>query len=326
VRSVGATRRVHTGRRGGSCTILHVPGASPREWVRAWRPLVPGISEVFHARFVEHRYPPHAHSDWTLFVVDDGAIRYDLDRRERGVGVRRVTLLPPNVVHDGRAASEHGFRKRVLYVSPDVLPETLAGRAVARPDVLDPSVLRATRRLHDLLAAPDDALEAEQVMAFVGEGVRAHLGDADEYARARSRGRDLAHPLRELLEEHAFGTFTLTEAARSFEVSPATLVRAFRDAFGITPHRYVVARRIDTARKLLLAGAPLARTATEVGFHDQAHFTHHFRRHVGATPGRFARSGDLRAPDRSRVVAGQWQVREPESVKVPPSTGRNEKS
>jgi AraC-like DNA-binding protein len=28
-----------------------------------------------------------------------------------------------------------------------------------------------------------------------------------------------------------------------------------------------------------------------VGFHDQSHLTRHFRRHVGTTPGRFARSG-----------------------------------
>ena len=56
----------------------------------------------------------------------------------------------------------------------------------------------------------------------------------------------------------------------------------------IAPHRYVVGRRVEAARKLLLAGVPIAQTAAEVGFHDQAHFTKQFRRHVGATPGRFA--------------------------------------
>jgi hypothetical protein len=42
--------------------------------VRAWHPEVPGIDEVFHARFVDHAYPPHTHSTWTLLVVDDGAV------------------------------------------------------------------------------------------------------------------------------------------------------------------------------------------------------------------------------------------------------------
>src|SRR4029078_4844845 len=65
----------------------------PREWVSAWRPPVPGVHEVFHARFVEHAYPAHTHDTWTVFVVEDGAIRYDLDATHRGVGDRRAHIL-----------------------------------------------------------------------------------------------------------------------------------------------------------------------------------------------------------------------------------------
>ena len=105
-----------------SCTIV---ASWPRhgEWVRAWKPAVPGIHEVFHARFVDHAYPPHTHDTWTVFIVDEGAIRYDLETRHRGAAGARVTILPPHVVHDGRAASGAGFRKRVLYVGTDVLDE-----------------------------------------------------------------------------------------------------------------------------------------------------------------------------------------------------------
>src|SRR5439155_10128278 len=81
----------------------------PREWVRAWKPAVPGIHEVFHARFLDHAYPPHTHDAWTVFIVDEGAIRYDLETRHRGAAGARVTILPPHVVHDGRAASRRGY-------------------------------------------------------------------------------------------------------------------------------------------------------------------------------------------------------------------------
>src|SRR5205814_2248326 len=52
------------------------------ESVRAWKPAVAGIREVLHARFMSHAYPLHTHDVWTLFIVDEGAIAYDLDRRE----------------------------------------------------------------------------------------------------------------------------------------------------------------------------------------------------------------------------------------------------
>jgi AraC-like DNA-binding protein len=248
---------------------------------------------VFHARFIRHAYPRHTHEDWTVFIVDDGAIRYDLDAKARGVGTARVTVLPPHVVHDGRPASETGFRKRVLYVGTDVLGRHLIGRAADEPDIQDRSLLLALRRLHPLLEHPDDALEAESAMGVVAERLRSHLRDVAPDRPPMPDGV-VASTLRELLDARLPETLTLSEAAGSIGVSTAGLVRAFTRTFGIPPHQYVIGRRIEHARKRLLAGEPAAATAAAVGFHDQAHLTRHFRRHVGVTPARFAVSGTER--------------------------------
>ena len=47
-----------------------------------------------------------------------------------------------------------------------------------------------------------------------------------------------------------------------------------------SPHRRGAARLLD--------GEPVAMVASGVGFHDQAHLTRHFKRHVGTTPARYA--------------------------------------
>ena len=52
--------------------------------IRAWKPRLAGIREVLHARFTDHAYPPHTHDVWTLFIVDDGSILYDLHGRAGG--------------------------------------------------------------------------------------------------------------------------------------------------------------------------------------------------------------------------------------------------
>jgi len=260
---------------------------SEREWVRAWKPLVGGVHEVFHARFVDYAYPPHVHDAWTVFIVDDGWIRYDLEARHRGAGGERITILPPHVVHDGRAAGGDGFRKRVLYLGTDVLDERLTGRAVDEPDIHQPELRRAIHALHRALGEPDDALEAEARLATVGERLRAHLGERPDDAWDRHPGR-LASDLRDLLEVRLFDRTTLAEAGRTLGVSPSHLVRCFTGTFGIAPHQYVTARRIDAARKRLLDGEPIALVAAGVGFYDQAHFSRQFKRHVGTPPGRYA--------------------------------------
>ena len=67
------------------------------------------------------------------------------------------------------------------------------------------------------------------------------------------------------------------------------LVHAFSATFGISPHAYVVGRRLDAARDRILDGEPLVDVAAAVGFYDQAHLTRRFKRFLGVTPGRFAR-------------------------------------
>jgi AraC-like DNA-binding protein len=257
----------------------------PTQWVRAWKPEVPGIHEVFHARFVDHAYPAHTHDAWTVFTVDEGSIAYDLERRHRGVTGSKVTLLPPYVVHDGRPGESAGYRKRVLYVGTEVLGEHLIGPAVDAPDVLDHALVRGFRSLHRKLGDADGAFEAESIFALVAARLEHRLGHAgvDE----SPPGGSVAEGLRDLLDARLVEGITLAEAARILDVSPAHLVRSFTGRFGISPHRYLVGRRIDVARALVLEGQPIARIAADVGFHDQAHFTRHFRRHVGTTPGSY---------------------------------------
>jgi AraC-like DNA-binding protein len=262
--------------------------------------VVAGVREVFHARFVDYAYPPHVHDTWTVFIVDDGWIRYDLETRPRGAGGERVTILPPHVMHDGRAGGDGGFRKRVLYIGTELLDERLTGRAVDEPDIHEPTLRRAVHALHLALAEPDDALEAEARLATVGERLRAHLGNPPPEPPDRPP-RELASELRDLLDARLFEGMTLTRAGWALGVSPAHLVRCFTRTFGIAPYQYLVARRIDAARKRLLDGEPIALVAAGVGFYDQAHFTRQFKRHVGVPPGHYASSagGAARSSPRS---------------------------
>jgi AraC-like DNA-binding protein len=261
--------------------------ASTPEWVRAWKPAVPGIHEVFHAHFVDHAYPPHTHDAWTVFIVDDGAVRYDIERRHRGAAGARVTILPPHLVHDGRPAHRLGYRKRVIYLSTEVLDDRMIGPAVDRPDIEDLTVVQGIHVLHRRLADPGETLAAESVLAVVTARLLEHLGGrSDEAVEGSTEG--LASDLRVLIDEHRFEGITLAEAGCLLHASPAHLVRCFSSTFGIAPHRYLVARRIEAARWRLLQGEPVAQVATGVGFYDQAHLTRHFKRHVGTTPARYA--------------------------------------
>ncbi|MEU6242874.1 AraC family transcriptional regulator [Streptomyces sp. NPDC047024] len=268
--------------------VVCVP--SDRRDVSAWRPRVPGVVEVFHARFTEYAYPMHVHDAWTLLIVDDGAVRYDLGRHEHGTPRDTVTLLPPHVPHNGAAATPDGFRKRVLYLDESLLGAELIGAAVDGPDLADALLRERVGRLHGALRRAGDELEAESRLALVGERLRDHLR-----RRERPSARPdpvLARRLRELLDEQVTARLTLADAARLLHAHPAHLVRTFSTTYGIPPHQYLTSRRVGRARHLLLDDLPPSEVATATGFCDQAHLTRHFKRLVGVTPGRYR--GDRR--------------------------------
>jgi AraC-like DNA-binding protein len=268
---------------------IEVPGSPASSAIHAWKPTVPGVREVLQARFAEHAYPPHTHDVWTLFVVDEGAVRYDLDRWDRAADRSMVSFLPPHVVHDGRPATSAGYRKRAIYLEASVLGEALIGRAVDRPFLSDPSLRARVSELYDALGCADDALEAEGRLHEVADRIRSALGEADrDLDRDDGRTRDIAESLRAYLDARLFDAPTLAEAAADLGASPTRLARAFSDAFSIPPHAYVDGRRLEIARDRILEGRPLADVAAEVGYVDQAHLTRRFKRFLGTTPGSFS--------------------------------------
>jgi AraC-like DNA-binding protein len=96
-----------------------------------------------------------------------------------------------------------------------------------------------------------------------------------------------AERARQLLEETTDPAISSCDLERVTGLDRYALSRAFRAAFGSSPHRYLVARRVARAQRLLAAGASLADAAAGAGFADQSHFTRHFKAHLGLTPGRY---------------------------------------
>ena len=265
----------------GHRCVLYVPDV---ERVRAWQPALAGVSEVLHAHFTEHSYPAHVHEQWTVLLVDSGGVDYTLDRTRQQAVAGRVTVLPPYVCHDGRAASPGGFDKRVLYVDERWLPERLTGAALRSPDAHRPGPGPG-----GLGAARGARLAGGRARGRVaaGAGRRAdHRAPRPDRARrpptAATPG--LARLVRDRLDDDAP---SLEQLARELGTHPSHLVRVFGREYGLPPHRYVVGRRLDRARPLLLAGMPIAEVAAVTGFHDQSHLTRHFRALLGTTPGAF---------------------------------------
>jgi len=120
------------------------------------------------------------------------------------------------------------------------------------------------------------------------------LLDSARVSAPRARGC-LAHSQRqavlEHIEEHLVHEISLSTLARVAQLSPYHFLRAFKESFGVTPHRYLVQKRIERAKELIADhNLSLLQIAIELGFAEASSFSLAFRKMAHMTPSAYRRS------------------------------------
>ncbi len=223
----------------------------------------------------------------------------------------------------------HGFKPFVvppqsLWVSPSANPITLRLNSTLRYlrvsidpvhlsrlispslEALEPVRLRRTyavqspQMAHLMLTLQDEAdshnasglATVEAVTTALGHLLVRHAG-IEQPRPVRIRGGLSGAAKRRVLELIAAALdarLTIERLAREVGLSPAHFARAFKETMGRAPHQYLLALRLERARRLLeTTQATLSDIAQRTGFADQAHFTRLFKRVFGTTPGALAR-------------------------------------
>ncbi|TIU66310.1 MAG: helix-turn-helix transcriptional regulator, partial [Mesorhizobium sp.] len=94
----------------------------------------------------------------------------------------------------------------------------------------------------------------------------------------------LRHVL-EHIDAHLHEPLTIDRLSRVANASSSHLRTWFKAATGMTVHRYVLRRRVERARSLLLGGGlSTSEVAHQAGFAHQSHMAYWMRREIGQTP------------------------------------------
>jgi AraC-like DNA-binding protein len=97
--------------------------------------------------------------------------------------------------------------------------------------------------------------------------------------------------VRHFIEEGLDAALPIEGLAKLVSLSPSYFCRAFKETFGEPPHAYIIKRRVERAKRLMLNTAEsLSQIALACGLADQAHFCRCFRQIMGTTPSIWRRS------------------------------------
>lgn len=181
-----------------------------------------------------------------------------------------------------------------------MVPADVFGDESALLDVVDRRVFRDSemeticRRLYKevSLGGMADRLLVESLVMQLGVLLLRRHSTAPQEAGSIYPGgltRCQARRILDYIESNLSRDLTLRELAGTANLSPHHFARMFKRTVGTAPHRYVVERRVEHAKRMLRTrgGVSLVEVGLSMGFCNQSHFTSAFSRVVGVTPARF---------------------------------------
>jgi AraC family transcriptional regulator len=187
----------------------------------------------------------------------------------------------------------HAFLSRVIAEDWDVEPGNveIVGQFLVRDPVIEGVLTRMALEAQN--GSPFGQLYAESASEFLARHI-IHSYSSLSRPPPPSAGGLAARRLKVVLdyiEENLGQPIALHRLAELAGVSTRHFERAFRQALGVPPHAYVLGKRVNAARHLLLTQPTLAidRIAKRVGLSSSSHLASAFRRQTGYSPTAFRR-------------------------------------
>ena len=265
---------------------------SPHNWIDLAQDADTGI-ETLRAHFEGHAYDPHWHDSYLVGVTEQGLQQFNCRRARHQSTPGKVFLLEPGDIHDGEAPNEDGFTYRMLYLDPHWLERELvelfedaplnSQLSFANTLTSDPQLAQATSLAFQTLHGGELKIVRQTALDGLLEHLTRHLHWRVRYSED-PRLPLVAQKAREFLHANAHLDIGLDQLAAATGVDRFRLTRAFKAAYGLAPHAYLVQLRLSKARRMLASGLQPATVAMELGFADQSHLGRWFVRAYGLTP------------------------------------------
>jgi AraC family transcriptional regulator len=235
------------------------------------------------------------HERVSVAVVTAGTFQYRSSQGNAVLAPGGVLLGNPGSGFE--CAHDHGRGDRCLAFQ--YTPELFETIVAETPGVLRPcfgvpslppiaALARFVAMAHVARDEPDPAALEELAFAAASAAARmaAHTPRRPHEPNAREQRR-VTDALRRI-ERHGHEPLSLAALARDAAMSPGHFLRTFRRVAGVTPHQFILTRRLHRAAvRLRTSDAPVGDIALESGFGDLSTFNRQFRRAMGASPSRY---------------------------------------
>ncbi|MBZ5659743.1 MAG: AraC family transcriptional regulator [Acidobacteriia bacterium] len=262
------------------------------ERARIWRHGALRGTELFQGSYRKYEFAHHFHSVPAIGIVERGSMSCYCRGETHVLPAGTVLLLNPGEVHAPGPAHSHEWSLRVFFFEDEqfrLRSADLARDALrfSKPFVQDRRLATSLLRLHRKLETQGTELDLESSTLEVFTQLARRHSCVPVQVHRSGIGKFKIKRVKDYLNAHYRRDITLDDLSAVAQLSPYHLLRTFRSSVGLTPHAYLIQIRIEEGKRLLRMGNSISDVSASTGFTDQSHFTRHFKRIMGVTPGQY---------------------------------------
>ena len=232
---------------------------------------------------------PHAHSYTELFYIIGGDGQFLIDDERFPVRAHQLVVVNPNIMHTELSYEARPLEYIVLGIEglEISIPETNEGRYCIYTFSGTNKVLTCMQSiLHEMQEREQEHQMVCQAYMdiLVVQLMRNTITSMTQVSDSSVTNRQCAM-VRRYIDNHYKEQLTLDLLAKEAKVNKYYLVHAYKQAYGISPINYMISRRIQAGKRLLLeTDLSLSQISGILGFSSASYFSQSFRKAEGISP------------------------------------------
>lgn len=249
---------------------------------------------ISKANFINYGFDKHIHEDFAIGVVNHGVIDGFVDGVTSTINKKSIITVNPDTTHSNLSYKNSSYTLTSLYVKPEFLTQIIEAN-FGKKDVYFKAGLLDNESLANEFIYLTSLYEKGELtildfecklIEFLNRLVKANTIYSSQ-SKPLSK-HDLAiFRAKEFMQDNLDENLSLEDISKQIDISKFYFQRLFKQQTHLSPHAYMMQKRVEKAKMLLRKGCSLSEVAYTCGFSDQSHFYKRFKAFMGITPGEY---------------------------------------
>ncbi|MCR5255025.1 MAG: AraC family transcriptional regulator [Acetatifactor sp.] len=247
----------------------------------------------------------HSHDYYEFYFFLSGDVSIEIADKSHRLKYGDMVLIPPGIKHHVNILDpEQFYRRFVFWISKDYCNHLMEnsreyGYLMQHVSTGKKYIFHFDRFAFNTIQSKIFGIIEEMQSERFGKSAKINLGISDLVLSLNRYVYETNHPKTEkeelslyqnlllYIEDHLDEELSLDELAEKFYVSKFHIVHVFKEKLGLSPHQYIIKKRLEMSRAAILGGSSISEVYLMCGFKDYSSFFRAFKKEFGASPKEF---------------------------------------